>query len=130
MNFWALFVAYVSLRVKDRFWRVFDTLHYTTVNEVSVSLRLYSFQLISHLECDLYSPRYYHIVHRSARPPRRFSSILSIDKRPTMSKMVNNLLLHLQLHCPVYHTYALSLIWVQKVATTSGSHPESIFTRR
>ncbi|KIK62099.1 hypothetical protein GYMLUDRAFT_994781, partial [Collybiopsis luxurians FD-317 M1] len=50
------------------------------------------------------------------------SAILSIDERLTMFKMVNNLLLHLRLHCPVYHAYALSLIWVQKLTTTSGSH--------
>ncbi|KAJ3739812.1 Dopey, N-terminal-domain-containing protein [Lentinula detonsa] len=53
---------------------------------------------------------------------------ISIDDRPTMSKMVNRLLLYLRLDYAVYHVRAVNLIWSLEAATPR-SHVESILAQ-
>ncbi|KIK62103.1 hypothetical protein GYMLUDRAFT_242807 [Collybiopsis luxurians FD-317 M1] len=66
---------------KTGFEGVFDTLHYTTLNESATSTILDT--IISFIVL---------LDH-----PEDPSPILSVDERPTMSKMINDLLLHLRL---------------------------------
>ncbi|KAJ3774387.1 Dopey, N-terminal-domain-containing protein [Lentinula raphanica] len=53
---------------------------------------------------------------------------ISIDNRPTMSKMVNRLLSYLRLDYAVYHVRAVNLIWSLDAATPK-SHVESILAQ-
>ncbi|KAJ3723564.1 Dopey, N-terminal-domain-containing protein [Lentinula guzmanii] len=53
---------------------------------------------------------------------------ISIDDRPTMSKMVNQLLVYLRLDYAVYHVRAVNLIWSLEAATPR-SHVESILAQ-